>query len=675
MNAAEYAGQVASTIWQGALFILVVALICRFTRVSARTRYWLWWLACAKLLVGLVPMGPIQIPILRAAEPAARPIVSDLESVEPPITMTVPAEVASEPVAKKSIDPFAVILALWGLGVLARGAVNARGAKRLADIVRRATPIPDSAVAIEARKLGADLGLSKSPMIYESSEVTSPMVAGLWRPVILIPEGFSNELSEGDLRLALAHELAHIRRHDLALGLVPMLADTAFFFLPPAWFAYREWITERETVCDEDALRQTGAPAAVYGALLLRLVSRDSRAIPAAIGATAGYHTLKRRMMMIKSFGTSGSGIRLGAVALALAVAFVFPWQVTAQPQGDAKNLLRNSSLEENSDGWVQGNEIDGVKYMRTAGVSHSGKGSLAILKSAEKYFPVAQWSQPFKYDGKAKYLKVGSWVKSRLMTKAVIDVQFMKQGASGAKEMIEHKWAVYIGSRETGDPPADHDWKEMSGTVPIPEGTQDIVIGLQVYGPGNIWFDDITASYSEVAGPSASDEPAWTGGSNQAVGGDFENGLEGWTVDALPTGDPVPSVTLKVDETEKHGGNKSVLFAKTENNFFPVKLIRQGVTIEKGKHTKVRVSVWIKAENAHKLTVPIFFDTGAEDGTKTWAAYVGAREAGGSAVSHGWKQYTMVLQVPPDCFFVSFGIEMYGPGRVWVDDLEVSFK
>jgi RNA polymerase sigma-70 factor (ECF subfamily) len=63
---------------------------------------------------------------------------------------------------------------------------------------------------------------------------------------------------------------------------------------------------------------------------------------------------------------------------------------------------------------------------------------------------------------------------------------------------MISHEWAAYIGAKEAKDMPAQHDWKEYQGQVKIPAKAKKIQIGLQIYGPGKVWFDEIRAEYAE---------------------------------------------------------------------------------------------------------------------------------------------------------------------------------
>ena len=160
------------------------------------------------------------------------------------------------------------------------------------------------------------------------------MVIGFLTPTVILPEGFSDGLSLDEYRAALAHELAHIRRHDLLLGLIPAVAQCLFFAFPPLWLACREWQTAREAACDADALKTTGIPAAHYGRLLLKIVAKDDRpSHHAALGATAGYQTLRTRLRLLKRHSPGlRASVRLAAGALAfMALLFLFPWRVTAR--------------------------------------------------------------------------------------------------------------------------------------------------------------------------------------------------------------------------------------------------------------------------------------------------------------------------------------------------------
>jgi len=143
-------------------------------------------------------------------------------------------------------------------------------------------------------------------------------------------------------------------------------------------------------------------------------------------------------------------------------------------------------------DGWKKGANVKGVKYIWDKRVASSGTASLCLKKTDKRFYPIAQWSRTFSHDGTPKTLWVNAKVKARQAAKAIIDVQFLDND----RQRLGHKWAVYIGAKNTGDPPADHDWQDYAGTVSLPKDTKAIVIALQIYGPGTVWFDELRAVY-----------------------------------------------------------------------------------------------------------------------------------------------------------------------------------
>jgi RNA polymerase sigma-70 factor (ECF subfamily) len=75
------------------------------------------------------------------------------------------------------------------------------------------------------------------------------------------------------------------------------------------------------------------------------------------------------------------------------------------------------------------------------------------------------------------------------------------------AKGEFSHHWVAYIGAKADGDPPSTHNWKRLGAATAIPAGTQQIVLSLQDYGPGQVWLDDVSACYLTKA-PKEEFEP-----------------------------------------------------------------------------------------------------------------------------------------------------------------------
>ena len=108
--------------------------------------------------------------------------------------------------------------------------------------------------------LGCRFRPRRIPAVRLSDEVETPLVAGLRRPTVLLPARRFVELPERQQRMAICHELAHVKRADLWLGCVPALAERLFFFHPLVHVAAREYALSREAACDAAVLDATAAP-------------------------------------------------------------------------------------------------------------------------------------------------------------------------------------------------------------------------------------------------------------------------------------------------------------------------------------------------------------------------------------------------------------------------------
>ena len=101
-----------------------------------------------------------------------------------------------------------------------------------------------------------------------------PATYGWWRPTILLPVD-SETWSNMQMRHVLWHELAHIRRHDVAANWVLAAIRVLHWWNPMFWWAQRAWLAERELACDALVLqRLDGAGAHEYGQTLLHFLQR-----------------------------------------------------------------------------------------------------------------------------------------------------------------------------------------------------------------------------------------------------------------------------------------------------------------------------------------------------------------------------------------------------------------
>ena len=88
--------------------------------------------------------------------------------------------------------------------------------------------------------LAARIGLTRPVRIAKSIMVQTPVVIGYIRPVILIPSSVLSGLPPTHLEAILAHELAHIRRHDGLINLMQAAVETILFYHPAIWWVSRD---------------------------------------------------------------------------------------------------------------------------------------------------------------------------------------------------------------------------------------------------------------------------------------------------------------------------------------------------------------------------------------------------------------------------------------------------
>ena len=316
----------------GSLLIAAVGIACRcLPRLPAPVRAWLWWLACAKLLLDFCVMAPINLPVLPAPAPAVRPAAAAMPPLLPPPTLPQIVSAATPPAAEAEATaaptPSAprwplLLFAAWIAGVMASCAYALRQSFALKSVQHGVLPavLPD----IDLDAVVRQMGLSRTPCVRTGPHVQTPCVSGWLRPVILLPLNACDTLTPTELRLTLAHEMAHLKRGDLPLAVLPLLARTLFFFHPLVWWAAAEWAAAREEACDALALSATKLPPAEYGRLLLKLAS--PMASPPALGFSPGYHSLRRRLVSLASARPAPRRARL----LALALPLLLPWHLSA---------------------------------------------------------------------------------------------------------------------------------------------------------------------------------------------------------------------------------------------------------------------------------------------------------------------------------------------------------
>ena len=207
------------------------------------------------------------------------------------------------------------------------------------------------------------LGLPAVVEVLQSTLVKTPIVLGYFRPVILLPLCVVTGLPGVQLELILAHELAHIRRHDYLVNLLQTLVETLFFYHPAVWWLSRQIRNERENCCDDVAMATVGSRAD-YGHALLAI--EELRAAPTALSLAARGGSLVARIRRIAGCEPAprvvgGGSILCVILAASIAIFAAVTWGAapTTEKRDQASVATENRIEQSAAETVVSGQVVD----------------------------------------------------------------------------------------------------------------------------------------------------------------------------------------------------------------------------------------------------------------------------------------------------------------------------
>jgi len=179
-----------------------------------------------------------------------------------------------------------IVVTIWALGVLALSLRLLGGWMLTRRLAHHAVAAVSPAVAAAARTIANRLQLRRAVTVVESGAVIVPTLVGYVKPVVLLPAVALTGLTPEQLHAILAHELAHVRRHDFLLNVLQSIVETLLFYHPAMWWVSAQVRAEREHCCDDLAVEVCG-DRLVYVSALAELTS-IARHRAFALAATDG---------------------------------------------------------------------------------------------------------------------------------------------------------------------------------------------------------------------------------------------------------------------------------------------------------------------------------------------------------------------------------------------------
>jgi uncharacterized protein (TIGR03435 family) len=317
-------------VWQGALVGLVSACALRCVRgAAANIRY---LVACGAL--GCMLASPIVTAAVtaRPARPAPAPVALSALSTQHEAAVTAVRGGATTLTDRDLVGhaiPFAVdgllplVVAAWLAGVMLLFIRLSGGWWRVRCLHRASLGMAASLWQANGERMVLRLRLARCVHIVDSHLVDTPTVIGWLRPVILLPVAALANLTPAQVEAILAHEIAHVRRHDFIVNALQTMAETLLFYHPAVWWLSARIRAEREHCCDEIVVNVCGDPAGYASALAELETWRASPAARVTLALAATDGSLLDRVRRVLRVPTDDEGPSNAIVTAALALLFV----------------------------------------------------------------------------------------------------------------------------------------------------------------------------------------------------------------------------------------------------------------------------------------------------------------------------------------------------------------
>jgi beta-lactamase regulating signal transducer with metallopeptidase domain len=269
-------------LWQSTLFGFAAAMLTlAFRNDGANTRFHIWLAASVKFLIPF----PLCVYVGKHLRWETAPIVHatpELSLVidqiaQPGAMMTTGFPAPPLPNAPMHWDAWAIILAIWSIVSAALICCRLLQWTKLRAVVKASSP----------------LSLEAPIPVRQTATALEPGIFGIFRPMLLLPEGIVTHLEPEQLNTIVAHELCHWRRRDNLTAAIHMIVEALFWFHPLVWWLGNRMLVERERACDEAVVR-SGNARQVYAEGILKVCQLYVGPPPPCVAGVSGGSLRKR---------------------------------------------------------------------------------------------------------------------------------------------------------------------------------------------------------------------------------------------------------------------------------------------------------------------------------------------------------------------------------------------
>jgi len=260
------------------------------------------------------------------------------------------AAVAPSPAPRAHASVLQWFFWIWLVGVALLSAWHA-AAWALSQMLRRRGVTPSDDVLALVGRIARRLRIRRAVVVRQTLKAAAPMVIGWLKPALVLPASILTGLTPSELEAVLAHELAHVRRHDYLVNLVQTVVETLLFYHPGVWWLSCRIRSERE-FCADDLAMSVCQRRDVYARSLLALAEMVRAPSHRAVAATGGHFLTRIRRIVHLSDQRSPTRqfARHSAVVAVMATACLGIVLIAIGQSEPPKNRPSSSDIEVTTD-------------------------------------------------------------------------------------------------------------------------------------------------------------------------------------------------------------------------------------------------------------------------------------------------------------------------------------
>jgi beta-lactamase regulating signal transducer with metallopeptidase domain len=372
-------------VWQGfAIAFLAAGILYFLRRRASYARYWTG--ITALLLQVAVSVGTFafyyQPRVLQAALPKINDLAGPFLTKSTRVMVTLPWYKQTLWFLQSNLN---TIVLFWLIGASVLLLRLAGSWIYVQQLKAEGIRLTEARIQDMFRRIAHRLHIRSTVHLFESVRVSTPVVIGFIKPVVLLPVGLATGLTTKQIEAIIAHELAHVKRCDYLINLLQSLVEVVYFFHPALWWVSSRVRIEREHCCDDIAIAVCGDKLAFARALAEVETFRQSPALAMAFASKKGM--MLQRVKRVLGVSEKPQR-RMSPNALVLLVLMVFGVSVYAFQQQDKPKQS---------------------KPVKAKNISHTSDGTKIVL------------------DDNGKLTKV-VWRKRTLSAKEVVELQRLKE-------------------------------------------------------------------------------------------------------------------------------------------------------------------------------------------------------------------------------------------------------